>query len=150
MGLKPSAASAAKAAERDRIGPEQSGPFFLPPRGLVTKPGQTRQHIWTPWGISDSAEQIAGGITFYSTPSHGGFHLSPERMQAMPEHLRACSYTKNESFEEDCSWCAVALAFPEYFSKEEKQAPLWTYEAVHRGKVEVQCVEANAAQGIKA
>jgi hypothetical protein len=88
-------------------------------------------------------KEIAPGITWYSTPSHGGFHLSPERMQAMPEHLRACSFTRDAWFEEDCSWCGVVLAFPEYFSDEEKQAAQFTYDAVYKGKVDVKSVEGN-------
>lgn len=34
----------------------------------------------------------------------------------MPEHLRACSYTKDHHFEQDCSWCAVVLTWAEFFS----------------------------------
>jgi hypothetical protein len=102
----------------------------------------------TPWGQPDSVEQIAEGITFYSTPSHGGFHLSPERMQEMPEHLRRCSYTGDAFFEEDCSFCAVILSFPEFFPEEDRKVAQFTYDAVYAGKVEqVQSVVASADQG---
>jgi hypothetical protein len=35
----------------------------------------------------------------------------------MPNHFRACSFDRNEFFEEDCSWCAVVLTFPECFEE---------------------------------
>lgn len=89
----------------------------------------------TPWGHPDTIEQIAEGITWYSTPSHGGFHLSPERMQAMPEHLKACSFTADHWFEEDCSWCAVPLAFPDCFPTDTLDAARRTYDSVYRGKL---------------
>jgi|Laugresu1bdmlbdd_1035124.scaffolds.fasta_scaffold00093_9 hypothetical protein len=68
------------------------------------------------WGIIDSVREIANGITWVTTSSHGGFIVSPARLMQMPENLRACSFTKDDHFEEDCSWCAVPLAFPSLFS----------------------------------
>jgi Domain of unknown function (DUF7007) len=94
-----------------------------------------RDCVETPWGQSNHAEQIAPGITFYGTPSHGGFCLTPERMQAMPEHLRRCSFTKDHWFEEDCSWCAVALAFPDCFPPDAVAAARRTYDAMYRGRL---------------
>src|SRR3990167_6057716 len=41
--------------------------------------GKTMTRKDTPWGIADHRERIADGIDFYSTPSHGGYFLSPER-----------------------------------------------------------------------
>ncbi len=67
------------------------------------------------WGIIDSAREIAPGITWVTTASHGGFILSPARLAEMPANLRKCSFTQNDHFEEDCSWCAVPLAFPSLF-----------------------------------
>lgn len=76
----------------------------------------TRCHS-TPWGIADSMKIIAPGITWYSTPSHGGYHLSDERIKAMPPALRDFKPWAGEGwYEEDCDWCVVVLAFPEYFS----------------------------------
>jgi hypothetical protein len=89
----------------------------------------------TPWGHPDTIEHIAEGITWYSTPSHGGYHLSPERLQAMPEYLRNCSFTKDQWFEEDCSWCAVVLAFPAHFREEDQKVAQLTYDAVYGGKL---------------
>ena len=73
----------------------------------------------TPWGQSDCSEKIAEGITWYSTPSHGGYKLSRARLAEMPEWLLACPFRPVEQaagwFEEDCDWARVVLAFPEYF-----------------------------------
>jgi hypothetical protein len=103
----------------------------------------------TPWGVPDSAKRIAEGITFYSTPSHGGFHLSPERMAAMPEHLRACSFTKDCWFEEDLSWCAIPLAFPEYYPEEDRKVAQMVYDLIYAVKVEVKSIVPGAEQGRK-
>jgi len=72
----------------------------------------------TPWGISDHTEKIAKGIISHSTPSHGGYHLSPCRQEQMPAVLRV----ESGWYEEDCDWCLVAIGFPEYFSKDREQA----------------------------
>jgi hypothetical protein len=68
----------------------------------------------TPWGKADDSHEIAVGITSYSTPSHGGIHLSPERQLQMPKELRIDSGW----YEEDCDWCLVVAAFPEFFMNE--------------------------------
>ena len=81
----------------------------------------------TIWGKADSVRTVATGIVFVSTPSHGGYILSKERMDEMPEQYKVCSYTKNNCFEEDCSWCAVVLAFPQYFPAEQLEAAQQTY-----------------------
>ena len=90
----------------------------------------------TPWGYSDDAEEIAPGIHFYGTPSHGGYWLSAERYREMPNHLKACSVTKNQWFEEDCSWCAVVLAFPQYFDERKRQVAKQVYETYYAKKVQ--------------
>ena len=66
----------------------------------------------TPWGKPDTQTVIAEGIIAVTTPSHGGIWLSPERLAEMPEHLRSCSFTHDNWFEEDTAWCAVALTWP--------------------------------------
>lgn len=65
-----------------------------------------------PWGEVDECIKYGDGVFMTTTPSHGGFILSPERQAAMPDHLRLdVSY-----YEEDCDWARVALAFPELFT----------------------------------
>lgn len=59
--------------------------------------------IATPWGMSDGYEVIADGITFYTTPSHGGIHLSPERIAQLPKGLS--NFLNNRAWwEEDVDW----------------------------------------------
>jgi hypothetical protein len=75
--------------------------------------------IITPWGPSQSQRTIAEGITFHSTASHGGIHLSQDRWR----EFRALFPTQtlwagDRWFEEDLDYCLVVLAFPEHFSDE--------------------------------
>lgn len=65
----------------------------------------------TIWGTADCSMKIARGIVSYSTPSHGGFHLSPTRQAEMPEVLKI----ESGWYEEDCDWCLVVMAFPQFF-----------------------------------
>jgi hypothetical protein len=71
----------------------------------------------TPWGRADYKKVIADGITFYGTPSHGGFHLTPERQAAMPDALRL----SDPWYEEDCDWVRIVCAFPEAFEAETRE-----------------------------
>jgi hypothetical protein len=87
--------------------------------------------MYTTWGKDDTITRISDGIVEVSTPSHGGFILSEARMKAMPEHLKACSWTKDNNFEEDCSWCAVVLAWPQYFDAKRIDAAQKTYDMVY-------------------
>lgn len=73
----------------------------------------------TPWGRADYKNVIADGITFYGTPSHGGFHLSPERQAAMPDALRL----PDPWYEEDCDWVRIVCAFPDVFETDTKISP---------------------------
>lgn len=67
------------------------------------------------WGKVDNHQSIAEGIDWVSTASHGGYIVSPARLEQMPKNLRACSFTQDNHFEEDCSWVGVILAFPHLF-----------------------------------
>lgn len=75
----------------------------------------------TPWGTSDYSKTFLPGVTFYGTPSHGGFHLSPEREAELDAKLREHGITAKQArmgyshgwYEEDCSANAVGFAFPE-------------------------------------
>lgn len=42
----------------------------------------------TPWGQSDHEVELAPGITFYGTPSHGGIKLSAARDKKIPQAAR--------------------------------------------------------------
>ena len=95
----------------------------------------------TPWGTPDHQQKIADGIIMYSTPSHGGYWVSPERLLAMPEQYRACSFTGDNWFEEDSSWCGVVLAFPEHFNADYLKAAKETYNAMYAQRHHQQLLE---------
>lgn len=91
--------------------------------------------IYTIWGkADDKPNRIAEGIYHVTTPSHGGYWLSAKRYWDMPEQLRACSFTNDNWFEEDCSWCAVVLVYPEYFDAEHRNVAANTYNAEYAKK----------------
>lgn len=78
----------------------------------------------SPWGTIDQVDKVAEGIAFVSTPSHGGFFVSPEREKDIPVAHRAYAarWAAPGWYEEDCAAAYVVLAFPELFS--EKQVEL--------------------------
>ena len=63
------------------------------------------------------------GMHFESTPGHGYMIVSQKRLQEMPPVLlrHTTFYKGGSSFEEDCEWTRVALAFPQYFTGEEQE-----------------------------
>ena len=71
------------------------------------------ENRYTPWGMSDHADDIVPGIVFYSTPGHGGYRLSPEREAEMHPALRKTdpTYCPLGWYEEDCEAALVGLAF---------------------------------------
>ena len=87
---------------------------------------------WTPWGQADNEADHAAGIVSYSTPSHGGIHLSEARLAAMPSALSSIKPLAGRGwYEEDCDWCLPVLAFPECFSDREVKAALETFRTWH-------------------
>jgi len=76
---------------------------------------KSQSKTFTPWGRPNTRRTVADGITFYSTPSHGGYGLSDARLDEMPACLKEQLWAGEGWFEEDCDWARVALAFPEYF-----------------------------------
>lgn len=71
----------------------------------------TPQPVESMWGAIDSADQILPGIWQVSTPSHGGFMLTEQRQQGVPECLRVDGL----QYEEDVHWAFVVLAFENEF-----------------------------------
>lgn len=71
----------------------------------------------TPWGAPDHGYVFLPGITLYLTPSHGGIHLSPVRLSALPPILASFPTWGGETgwFEEDCDWCYAVLGYPRVF-----------------------------------
>lgn len=76
------------------------------------------EHQDTPWGRADGIEQVAPGIRFYSTPSHGGYLLTGPAWTAMPQYFKDASFNglgKGGWFEEDGDAAMVALVFHEQY-----------------------------------
>jgi hypothetical protein len=91
----------------------------LAKRGLAPRNGEgERMKIGdaTPWGPAQNVDEVAPGIVFVSTASHGGFKLDAEKLAAVPPAWLAASFNlqgKAGWFEEDCDWCMVGLTFPD-------------------------------------
>lgn len=81
----------------------------LPPKKYV--PTQT------PWGPSQSQREHAPGIVFYSTASHGGYKLSPERWAEFASIPHFAHWS--QWLEEDCDACLVYLRWPELATDEQ-------------------------------
>ena len=82
----------------------------------------------TPWGTSDYEHKYAEGVTFYGTPSHGGFHVSSDRVRKIPVCLQGLSGYPVNWYEEDCAWAVVAYVFPEVFVNPESKDPTFHEE----------------------
>ena len=91
----------------------------------------------TPWGMADSAVELAKGVISYGTASHGGIWLSQDR------RIEIGQYDKNwlktaEWWEEDCDW-AIPYAF---FSKDiQKHGTAYRFE--ENLKAAIQTVKAH-------
>lgn len=92
----------------------------------------------TPWGPSQSQTEYAPGIVFYSTAEHGGFHLSPARLKALPRrlHKRNRAYCPLDWFEEDCEAALVIAGFPAVFSAAQVQAAERTIAQYYPEKIQ--------------
>ena len=99
---------------------------------FVHWPERKQAPVHTPWGVANTVKQIAEGITSYSTPSHGGIHLSAARIASMPKPLREfVPFGGKQSgpgmwLEEDADWCVAALAFPQFFKPDDIAAAMAT------------------------
>jgi hypothetical protein len=71
----------------------------------------------TPWGPSQMSREVAPGICFYSTASHGGYYLSPDRFttfrQCFPDYKL---WAGDPWFEEDCDAALVTITFADEYS----------------------------------
>lgn len=75
----------------------------------------------TPWGHADHITILADGIASVSTSSHGGIWLSEERWAQLTAKFPMVQSWAGEGWlEEDCDWCVAALAFPEFFSENDR------------------------------
>lgn len=86
----------------------------------------------SPWGKIQDEEQIAEGIVYVSTASHGGIWVSPELIDRVQQTMRdyAAYWSGSENwFEEDCAAQCVVVSFPEHFPAEQVER---AWETVRR------------------
>ena len=79
----------------------------------------------SPWGTVQDEEQIADGIIYVSTASHGGIWVARELLPRISEEMK--DYAKywsgsSQWFEEDCAAQCVVVSFPEYFPADQVEA----------------------------
>jgi hypothetical protein len=87
----------------------------------------------TPWGGADYKRNVGRGITFYGTPSHGGFFVPVAELRKWPAPLRAIvPFAGRQWFEEDCDWAIVVAGSPDLFEGRELCHAL---ESLRRRKV---------------
>ena len=102
-----------------------------------------RSRMRTPWGQSNFEEELVDGIVWYSTPSHGGYHLDAGHSDTLrdrfPDHV---PYAGTGWYEEDQDWSVVALTWPELFTIKEVAAAVKTARASARN---IWTTEPNAA-----
>jgi hypothetical protein len=72
----------------------------------------------TPWGKADNVEQVAPGIAFVSTPSHGGYKLEPSANQK----VNAVWRQSGGWYEEDVDYAIVHFSFPNIFGSSKVEA----------------------------
>jgi hypothetical protein len=103
----------------------------------------------TPWGPAQTSTEIAPGIVAYTTASHGGYYVSPERVSTMPKSLRDFKpFAGPNWYEEDCDWAVVALAFPKFFPPDAIPAALKTLERSQPGLfAEAAAMQASGGRG---
>ena len=98
----------------------------------------------TPWGLADSATYYGTGIVQYTTPSHGGFHVSAGLLASIPEYLQtADAYADGTRgwYKEDCAWSIVVLCFPERFSGSVRQDAVVIMRKVYPKQFERLCTD---------
>ena len=83
--------------------------------------------MYTPWGESEAKKTYAEGITFYQTPSHGGFHVLPDQNAK----IHAAWRRADGWYEEDVDWAITAMTFPDLFAPEHLESARHTAKAWH-------------------
>lgn len=72
--------------------------------------------FFSPWGKPQGWSKVIPGVWSCHTASHGGWWLTPERLEAMPDELKALTFGHSAPwFEEDSDWALVVRAFPDEF-----------------------------------
>jgi hypothetical protein len=101
-----------------------------------SKPGRYDPKATCPWEGPLTSKVVAPGIWWVSAPGHAGYLVSEERYAAMPQKYRDTSFTGDQYFEEDVSWCGVVLAFKDELAKDNPgmlEAARQTFENFYGG-----------------
>ena len=77
----------------------------------------------SPWGQVQKQTHYADGIDFVSTASHGGFILSPERVEQVKAKFPGFTPWggADGAYEEDCDAVIVISTFPEFFRDDQRE-----------------------------
>jgi hypothetical protein len=101
-----------EASARSAAAAERARPHSEPPQRegrLCSAP--------TPWGQAERVIAYTPGLAFYSTPSHGGFHLGPAEEHAMKRAFPGfIPFVGWPWLEEDCDAALPALLWPDLFT----------------------------------
>lgn len=77
-------------------------------------------NVVTPWGIADDAREIAPGLTFYTTPGHGGFLISETLFRTLPMEVQGTStFAGGRWYEEDCDAAIIVAFLPHLFEAQD-------------------------------
>lgn len=82
---------------------------------------QAWQKPVTPWGGADYRQIYSKDVSFYGTPSHGGYRVSGKSLKRIPEQFRQTQFAPLGWYEEDCDWAIVVHFLPELFTDEERE-----------------------------
>ena len=87
----------------------------------------------TPWGPSQTVDEVGCGIVWVTTAGHGGIFVPAMLLHGLPDCLRNFkTWTGSPNwFEEDCDAIVPMLMFPELFEAKQVQYAL---EAVKNQK----------------
>jgi hypothetical protein len=77
--------------------------------------------VYTTWGQSQHSHEYADGIVLHSTAGHGGFVLSAARHRELQAKFKFDTFAGGCNYEEDCDAAVVIVAFPQFFSEEQKR-----------------------------
>ena len=81
--------------------------------------------------IEQACDSFANGGSLEDATVALRYIVSPDRLAEMRPEYRACSFAKDNYFEEDVAWCAVALQWPQYFGGDDWRRASQLYECVY-------------------
>ena len=84
----------------------------------------------TVWGEADTILPVAQGIHLVTTPTHGGYVLSKDRIEALKLKFPLATPHKGDEryWDEDDDWVYVAMAFPQHFDDDHVQNACKQYQ----------------------